>query len=577
LSRSPRRLAGSLLGLILLWMTACATPSPAAGPAANPAPAAPSVSKTITIGQLNPTKSYGPWEFSQTSGGGPSLAEVHTIGLVSEDRDGNPEPRLAAALPSLEAGTIRVLPDGRMETTWRLRAGVTWQDGAPFTADDVVFSWDIARHPDLTSSISTFYRQVESAEAVDPLSVRITWRTTFYRALDLGHRNLWLFPYHLLGAAFEGDKQAFLVLPYFTTEYVHLGPFRLADFGQGERQVFERFDGYFLGRPRVDRIVLQTISDPNTLLTSLRAGAVDIVTEKVFPSEMSVQIRDEYRRNGAGALLERQDNWPYIRVQFDPRWAQPAALSRDVRIRRGLLYGVDRDTLREIVLPGFADTSGDTFMLTRDRRSPTVGQPFAPFRYDPTRASEELAAAGWQRGADGHLLSADGAPVQIEVRGENQNYVKEVPIIADWWRRLGLGTTEVIPTIIQAADREANATFPSVYVTSRGRSDEVFITLDSRSQATPQTRWQGANLSHYANPALDALIDRLEGTLDEREQGAILRDMGEVLATDLPLLPLYFRPSFVAVRRGIQALADDYAGTRSAGSVARHAHEWDRE
>src|SRR5437870_13134768 len=99
----------SILFVALVVMAACAT-----GPAGRielgndePNPRTSSV-KTITIGQLNPIKSYGPWEFSTTAGGGASLAEVHTVGLVSEDRDGNLDPRLAARLPSLDDGTIAI-------------------------------------------------------------------------------------------------------------------------------------------------------------------------------------------------------------------------------------------------------------------------------------------------------------------------------------------------------------------------------------------------------------------------------------------------------------------------------------
>lgn len=114
---------------------------------------------------------------------------------------------------------------------------------------------------------------------------------------------------------------------------------------------------------------------------NLHAGAVDIAAEKLFPSDTYVQIRDEWARTGEGMLLERQDNWPYVRFQFDAQWARPVEMSRDVRIRRGLLYGIDRDALRETVLPGFAGTSGDTFMVARDPRGPVVGQPYARYPY----------------------------------------------------------------------------------------------------------------------------------------------------------------------------------------------------
>ncbi|HEY3116687.1 MAG TPA: ABC transporter substrate-binding protein [Chloroflexota bacterium] len=568
----------SILGLLGVFITACATPaSDNPGRQSNTPDATSGVFKSITIAQLNPIKSYGPWEFGTTAGGGASLAEVHTAGLVSEDRDGNSEPRLAAKLPSLDDGTITMMSDGRMQTRWSLRPGVRWQDGAPFSADDVVFSWQIAVEPDLVSSLSTVPSKMESVVALDPLTVLITWNTVFYRSVELHHRNLWLFSKHLLGESFAGDKQAFLAQPYFNSEYVNLGPFRLVDFGLGERQIFERYDDYFLGRPRLDRVILQTIADPNALFASLQAGAVDIAAEKLFGTETYVALRDEWQRSGEGLLLQRQDNWPYVRIQFDPQWARPTEISRDVRVRRGLLYGIDRQALTEAVLPGFADTNGDTFMAVHDPRSPIVGQPFAQYRYDPQRAAQELAAAGWVRGSDGRLLNRDGVQVQIEVRGENQNYEKEVPILANWWRQLGIDATEFIPAIALSRDREYRATLPALETTSRGRSEDIFISFDGRLPSLAQNRWTGANIGHYANPSLDALIDKLDGMLDERDQATVLKGMADIMAADLPALPLYFRPAFVAVRHGISAMAEDYTGTKSVGAVARNSHLWDRD
>src|SRR4051812_13820502 len=214
------------VGLAVLLSFACG-PTPAQPSPRLQGADASRVQKTITIAQLNTIKSYGPWEFSSTAGGGASLAEIHTVGLTSEDRAGNFEARLAERLPSLDNGTMVVLPDGRMQTTWTLRSDVRWHDGVPFTAEDVVFSWEVAREPELASSITTTYREIESVEATSPTTVVFTWKTTSYRAVDLSHRNLWPFPKHLLEEAFAGDKQAFLASPYFTTSYVNLGPFRL--------------------------------------------------------------------------------------------------------------------------------------------------------------------------------------------------------------------------------------------------------------------------------------------------------------------------------------------------------------
>jgi ABC-type transport system substrate-binding protein len=149
--------ARALCLLALLSLLGCAAPPPAATGgerASAPAGSAPSSPKALVIGQLNAIKSYGPWGFSNTSGGGASLAEVHTLGLVTEGPQGGIATRLAATLPTVDDGSVVMLPDGRMQTTWKLRTDVTWHDGRRFTADDMVFGAEIVRDPELPSSIA---------------------------------------------------------------------------------------------------------------------------------------------------------------------------------------------------------------------------------------------------------------------------------------------------------------------------------------------------------------------------------------------------------------------------------------
>jgi ABC-type transport system substrate-binding protein len=113
-------------------------------------------------------------------------------------------------------------------------------------------------------------------------------------------------------------------------------------------------------------------------------------------------------------------------------------------------------------------------------------------------------------------------------------------------------------------------------IRARSSGEGVFAAFDSRFHATAQNRYAGANMGHYTNTELDRLIDTLYGAIDERQQGLILKEMGEILAADLPSLPIYFRTNFAAVRKGVQALAEDYANTRDTGAMSRHAHLWDR-
>lgn len=148
---------------------------------------------------------------------------------------------------------------------------------------------------------------------------------------------------------------------------------------------------------------------------------------------------------------------------------------------------------------------------------------------------------------------------------------------ADYWRQIGVDVSETIPSTAEGRDPEYGSTFPGVDLTGRGSSDTVFDPLDGRLQAVAENRWAGTNRGHYSNPGLDQLIDRLYASIDERSQGQVLAEMGQLMATDLPLVPLFFRSAYLAVRSDVHALTNDYAETRWTGSVARNAHLWSRD
>jgi peptide/nickel transport system substrate-binding protein len=544
--------------------------------------AAPSkTSKTLTLGQLASIKAFTPEEFSNTSGGGPSLAEVYLAGLVTGDSNGELIPRIAARLPTLDDGTIEVLPDGKMRTTWKLRSDVRWHDGAPFTAEDVAFSWQVVAEPTVLAPGpgAPVKLLVASVEAPDATTAVVTWKSPYIHALDMGALQLWLMPRHVLAASFDADKQSFLSQPFFTTDLVSLGPFRLVDFGSGETMAFERFDSYFLGPAKIDRIVIRAISDPSTLLVNLRAGSIELMADRTLPATAILPLSLEWAQSGAGRVMSRQDNWSYLWVQMNQEIAQPPELARDARLRRGLMFGFDRNALREYLFPGVPGTSADTFVLDGDPRGAVVGRPFARYPYDVERAQREFSDGGWRRSADGRLLTAAGDQVRIELRGDPP-YAPDMAAVAGDWRLLGIDVAEVQVTPLLQRDTEYTAHFPAFLARARGTGDTIFVNFDGRALSSAANRWAGANHGHYANAELDRMIDRLNGALDERTQAGLLRDMGEIMASELPAFPMYFRVSFAGAVRGVHAL-DDYAGTRGPGSapglMSRNAHLWDRD
>ncbi|MBM2811304.1 MAG: hypothetical protein HW416_2063 [Chloroflexi bacterium] len=574
-----RSARNATVAVVLVTLAGCSPVAPAApvgsapGSAAVSAPASP---KIVTIATLVRIPGFGPWDVGTTQGGWAALAELASTGLVADAPKGGPEPRLAVKLPSFDDGSIVLLPDGRMQTVWHLRSGVRWHDGAPFTAEDLALSVQMYQHPDLPKgNTATVVARVERIEAPDPLTAVVTWKAVFAGAVSIDLRTLWPYPAHLLTDAFQGDKQVFPAHPYFTTDYVGLGPFRLANFGQGESQVFERFDDYYLGRPKIDRVIIRPIGDANILYANLQAGTVDVASEQTMPHSLFLQIRDEWKSNGEGIVLQRQGIWRYLMVQHRAEIARLPEVARDVRLRRGLLLAIDRDALRESVLPGVPNTGAESFMAPSDPRAAIVGQPFAGFKYDPGRALADLADSGWRSGADGRIVNAAMERVEIPLRTSVQ-YPHEASIVADYWRRIGLDVSEEITSAALTQNNEHKAKFPMIDVSGRGFNEAVLQYFDSRLVAGPENRWGAANVPGYANSDFDRVVDRLARSFDGQEQGQLLRQAAEILAMDLPVLPTYFAVWMTAVRNPVQALHEDYAATVQSSGVARNAHLWDR-
>lgn len=562
--------------LIATALVGCVPPARGpsqAGPGSETSPA--DLPRTLTVAVTRAIRAFGPWDGSG-SGGTYATHNLHSSPLITTDLGGAYAPRLLATLPSFENGTMVILPDGRLQTTWRLRPDVKWHDGAPFTAEDLVFTWNVLTDPEVGLQASVQVQQMEKVEATEPLTAMVTWKTSFFQSLYLGLREFWPFPKHVLAEQYTADKQAFANLPYWTSAFINTGPYRLADFVPGDHVRYERFNDYFLGRPKISTVVLRIFSDPNAAFANLISGELDILSENALPFELYTQLRDAWKGSGQGVVLERQANWHFLAPQFNPEWARPPELSRDVRVRRGLLYALDREALREAVLPGFRDlTDANSYMDRSDPRAPAVGQPFARYRYEPQRALRELAESGWNRASDGRMLNPAGQQVQIPIR-TGPAEVKEAAIIAQHWRDLGTDVAEeVLPRSVQ--DRESVVKYAGFDAGTRGSGDFTLARFDSRLVATAQSRYVGVNQSSYANPIFDRMLDRLYSTIDQDQQGTLLREIGELLADDLPVFPLYFQVKMVAVTRGTRALVDDYAGSGGPGFLSRNAHLWDKD
>src|SRR5581483_9840744 len=197
--------------------------------------AAPPALKTIVVGIRNDIQGFSLMAGDTTAGGWQSAQEIAAQGLITSDRDSrNPVPRIAAKVPSFDDHSIEILPDGRMKTVYPLRKDVTWHDGVPFTAADLLFSFELAMDSSVPKPALTAISQMDSVEAPDDYTFVVYWKRPYYLGDALGLRAFWPVPKHILEEPYRSlDRLAFTNLPYWTSEFVHVGPFRVQEVKPG--------------------------------------------------------------------------------------------------------------------------------------------------------------------------------------------------------------------------------------------------------------------------------------------------------------------------------------------------------
>jgi peptide/nickel transport system substrate-binding protein len=575
------RYIGVLLLITGLLFTACGpgassptTPGSGRG-TSSPATEGP---KTIVIGVTSAVTALPIMGSSTTAGGWQSLNELYAQGLVTADHTvRQPIPRLATAVPSLDDGSIEILPDGRMKTVYRLRHDVTWQDGEPFTAQDLVFSYQVSTDRNLPRLNVDAISQMDSVEATDDSTFVIYFKGPYYQADSIGLRALWPLPRHLLEEGYTTlDPQAFINLPYWTTEYVHLGPFRLSEFRAGEQLTFDAYPGYFLGAPKLSRVIVKVFNDENVLYAGVLSGSVDMMMDNSLPADLAFQLKEQWDANGTGTVHVGTGTTRFLAAQFDPNLqSQPAVL--DPRVRQALYLAVDRHAVSDVVNRGHGELVANSLLPPGDRLYNAVQDGLARFSFDPGRARDLLQQTGWQFPDAGGILVGTGGQRLTTELWTTEGADNEIAVIADYWKQVGVSTEQYVVPGSLVRDRQYRQTYPGFETSARGSGDAILTRFDPRESAAPPN-YSGSNRGHYANPDFAPLIDRYRQSVQAAERAQVIKAISDLVAQDLPVMPLYFDPTTPGVRKGVVAL-DDFAGGAEAaqlyGTFSRNAHEWE--
>ncbi len=396
----------------------------------------------------------------------------------------------------------------------------------PLTSDDLVFTVALLRDRELAMTRAQAFDFITAVEAPDPRTVTVKWRAPFVGADKMFSRALASpLPRHLLEPGYRQDKGSLLGLPYWSTEYIGSGPFKLKTWELGSHMVFVANEGYVFGRPKLDEVQIRFIPDPNTMFAAVLGGGVELTLGKTVAIEQAIEAQTLWRD---GRIDSAPGNAVVMRIQF--LYANPAIMGQ-VPFRKAMEYAIDRQQLVDALLAGQAPV-GDTSLY-----SALEPAEFAPARdqvvrypFDPRRSMQLIEGLGYVRGGDGFYRDAGGQKISVQIRSNVVDLNQKATLsVADFWKQVGV---EAVPEFFpqsRADDQEYRAKFPA-YELLRGLDLDGLESFHSRQRKTVENGWKGNN-GGYGNPEYDALVDRYAVTIPIRERvdvlGQILRHLSD--------------------------------------------------
>jgi len=474
--------------------------------------------------------------------------------LAGFDQDGVLYPRLAAEVPTLANGGISA---DLTSITWKLRPGLKWSDGTPMTAADVKFTADYCMAPDGGCAQGAKFHGVAAVEALDDLTVRITFaEPTPY-------------PY----AAFVGNQSPVLQQAQFAdctgarapecTEAnfgpIGTGPFRVTEFRTGDVLLLEANPEYRdPAKPAFGTVTLKGGGDAaGAARAVLQTGEVDYAWNlAVAPEVLEDMLKGGTGEvvSGFGTLVERievnlTDPSPSLPEGERSTAAHPHPILSDVRVRQALSKAIDRQVLVDVGLGASGRPTCNIVPAPAHYASDNTGC----LVQDLEGARALLEEAGWTDSDGDGIRERDGRKLSLLFQ-TSTNAVRQdfQTLIKQWWREVGIETElkNTAASVFFGGDPASPDTFQKFYADVQmyaakieGTDPQSFLSGYTCEKAPrPDTQWLGVNINRYCDPEYEALVAELARTADYDVRGALARKMNDMLTRDsATIIPLIDR------------------------------------
>ncbi|MBL0151707.1 MAG: peptide ABC transporter substrate-binding protein [Ideonella sp.] len=498
--------------------------------------------------------------------------------LACWDNDGNLIPILASEIPTRENGGLL---EGGKVVRWRLKKGVTWHDGKPFTADDVVFTWEFARDPATAAVSSGVYKDVVVTK-VDSHTVLVSfpkatpfWASPFVSA--------WggILPKHVFGP-YIGAKSREAPA---NLKPVGTGPYKIVDFKPGDMIRGEINKGYHMpNRPYFDAIEVKGGGDATSAARAvLQTGEFDMGWNLAVEDE--VLKRMEQGGKGRTVIVPSGDI-EFIQLNITDPWNETEgerghAKSKhfafsDPAVREAMSYLVDRKGIQEFIY-GRTGIATSNFVNAPSR----FKSPNTKYEFNIDKASALLDQAGWKKGADGVREKGGKKLKFVYQTSVNSLRQKEQAVVKQGCQKAGidLELKQVTASVFFSSDTGNPDTYGKfwcdmqMYTTTMTQPDPwVFMNqFLIREHSQKANKWSGRNILRWSNDEYEKLYPASESELDPVKRAAMFIRMNDLPIKDNVIIPIASRPRVYGANNKLSIVLSGWDLAMST------LHDWFRE
>ena len=478
--------------------------------------------------------------------------------LAAWDSEGQLQPILAAELPTKENAGLSA--DGK-SVTWKLKQGVKWHDGQPFTADDVVFNWSYARDPATAAVTAGSYNTI-TVEKIDMYTVKVSFKqpSPFWADAFVGANGM-IIPKHLF-EAYSGSKSRDAPT---NLKPVGTGPYLFKDFRPGDLVAGVINPHYHMAnRPYFDAIEMKGGGDAASAARAvLQTGEYDFAWN--LQVEDSVLTRLE--ASGKGKVrIQAGGNIEHIQCNFtDPNVTVDGERSSiktkhptltDPAVRKALSLLVDRESVHKYIYGRTGEATANFINNPKPFRSPNT-----KYEFNVAKAIAILDKAGYAPGPDGIRAKGGHQLKYVYQTSINQPRQKNQEIVKQACKKAGIEIEikAVVASVFFSSDVANPDTYPhfyadlQMYTTGPVQPDPgLFLQLFlSTEVAQKANKWQGRNIPRWVNAEYDKVWHAQAAELDPIKRAAMLISLNDMVVDQVVVIPIVTRPSVAAVSNAL--------------------------